>query len=32
MSDATPGLTLEEFGAYVALVEVSNLLRYAVDA
>ncbi|MDP9794272.1 DNA-binding MarR family transcriptional regulator [Catenuloplanes nepalensis] len=32
MSDATPGLTPEELGAYFALVEVSNVLQYAVDA
>ncbi|GAB7045305.1 MarR family winged helix-turn-helix transcriptional regulator [Catenuloplanes indicus] len=31
MSDATAGLTPEELGAYFALVEVANLLQYAVD-
>ena len=31
MSEAAPGLTAEELGAYFALVEVSNLLQYAVD-
>lgn len=32
VSDATRGLTPQELGTYFALVEVSNLLQYAVDA
>ena len=31
MGEAAPGLSAEELGAYFALVEVSNLLQYAVD-
>ncbi|BBH68317.1 MarR family transcriptional regulator [Actinoplanes sp. OR16] len=31
MSDAAPGLSPEQLGAYFALVEVSSLLQYAVD-
>ncbi|MEU4690585.1 MarR family transcriptional regulator [Actinoplanes sp. NPDC023714] len=31
MSDAAPGLSAEQLGAYFALVEVSSLLQYAVD-
>lgn len=31
MDDATPGLNSEQLGAYFALMEVSNLLQYAVN-
>jgi DNA-binding MarR family transcriptional regulator len=31
MSEAAPGLSAEQLGAYFALVEVSSLLQYAVD-
>src|SRR3954471_24122243 len=31
MSEAGPGLSAEQLGAYFALVEVSSLLQYAVD-
>ena len=31
MSEAAPGLSAEQRGAYFALVEVSSLLQYAVD-
>jgi DNA-binding MarR family transcriptional regulator len=31
MTDAAPGLSGEQLGAYFALVEVSSLLQYAVD-
>lgn len=31
MSDPTPGLNSQQLGAYFALMEVSNLLQYAVD-
>ncbi|KUL41611.1 MarR family winged helix-turn-helix transcriptional regulator [Actinoplanes awajinensis] len=32
MTDETPGLSPEELGAYFAVMEVSSLLQYAVDA
>ena len=31
MSEAAPGLSAEQLGAYFALVEVSSLLQYSVD-
>ncbi|CCH15930.1 MarR family winged helix-turn-helix transcriptional regulator [Micromonospora lupini] len=31
MSEAAPGLSAEQLGAYFALVEVNSLLQYAVD-
>jgi DNA-binding MarR family transcriptional regulator len=31
MREAAPGLSVEQLGAYLALVEVSSLLQYAVD-
>jgi DNA-binding MarR family transcriptional regulator len=31
VDDATPGLNLEQLGAYFALMEVSSLLQYAVE-
>lgn len=31
MSEPTPGLDAEQLGAYLALMEVSSLLQYAVD-